>query len=131
MDGARDFASRLAYRDFLPATEDALVEAVGRVVTFGTVETTVCEHEGRIVAGLGLSFVPHLWNPNVTLGEELFWWAAPGAPPAAALMLIRAARRRIAEREALPLFKALANSPAALDRVYRAIGLSPVETSYA
>lgn len=129
MDGARDFISRMEYRDFLPAQAD-LAAAIGRILTLDQVETLVAEHDGGIVGGIGMLYAPHIWNPGLLVGDELFWWTAPDAPRTTALRLLRAARESARERGALLTFKKLTSSPDGVDRVYRRMGLRPAETVY-
>lgn len=130
VDGARDFISRMDYREFLPADAD-LAAAVGRILAMDQVETLVAEHEGRIVGGIGVLYAPHIWNPGLMAGEELFWWTARAAPAATALRLLRAARASARKRgAAMVTFKSLTSSPPGVDRVYRRMGLRPAETAY-
>ena len=130
-DGAKDFISRMDYRDFLPETDEELMLAVGRVLNTPGVETLLAERGGRVVGGLGLIVSPHLWNPEILAMEELFFWTAPTAPKSAALRLLRAALSLAAERGVSVIsFKALTTSPKGVGRAYERLGLRPVETSY-
>lgn len=130
MDGARDFASRIAFRSLLPNDDAAFTEAVARIMALDGLEAIVAEHEGLVVAGIGVLFAPYLWNPAVTVGDELFWWAARDAPYGAGPKVAEEALRRIEERGAVPLFRALQTSPRGVGRFYRRIGLQPVEVSF-
>lgn len=129
IEGARQFAARAPLRALLP-DGTGLVEAIGRVVTLEQVEIVVAEHAGEVVAGLGVAYIPHLWNQDVTVAEELFWWAFPGAPMRAGRAVFDEALRRMDARGAVPLFRALSTSPAGVDRMYRRAGLEAVETTY-
>jgi len=130
MDGARDFVSRMDNTDFMPETDDAFIEAIGRVLSWENVEVTVAEHDGRIVGGLGMVIGPHLWNPALTCADELFFWASKDAPKATALRLIKAVKGEMSGRVRMVTFKRLKSSPAKLHDVYRAMGLREVETAY-
>ena len=127
--GAREFAEQAPLRALLPEG-DALTESIGLVVTLEQVEIVLAEHDGRVVAGLGVAYVPHLWNQSVTVAEELFWWAFAGAPMRAGRAVFDEALRRIDARGAVPMFRALSTSPPGVDRLYRRSGMDPVETTY-
>lgn len=130
MDGAEDFVQRVAFDDLLPKDSDALQAALGRVLFLEGIEVMVVEHEGAIVAGIGLLYAPYLWNPEITVAEELFWWASQDAPYRAAKALIEAAMERVRAKDAVPAFRALTTSPNGVDRLYRRLGMKPIETVY-
>ena len=130
VDGAKDFASRVAFQHLLPDAEWQLTAAIGRVVTLSGFTALVAEDDGRIVGGIGLLFAPFLWNPAITVADELFWWTAPDAPFRTAKTLLTEALALIDARGAVPTFRALATSPAGVDRAYRRMGLVPLETVY-
>lgn len=131
MAGAKDFISRMDYRDFLPETDAELEAALAVLLTVPGVEATVAEENGRIVGGIGMSHLPCIWNPKVIPGEEQFWWTAPDASPTVALRILRTAMARAREYEAsFVIFKALTSSPPGVGRVYRALGLRPIETTW-
>lgn len=129
VQGARAFAVKAPLRALLPEGDD-LIDAIGRVVTLEQVEIVIAEHRGEVVAGLGVAYIPHLWNQDVTVAEELFWWAFPGAPLRAGRAVFDETMRRIDACGAVPLFRALVTSPPGVDRLYRRAGLEPVETTY-
>lgn len=129
-EGAKDFIARMDYRDFLPNNDSDLSYAVGFVINLPGAEVLVAEHNGQIVGGVGLLFVPHIWNQSRLVMDELFWWCHPGAPRTTALRLLRSAIGRARERDALVSFKALTSSPEGVDKVYRQMGLRPFETTY-
>jgi hypothetical protein len=133
--GLRDFVSRMEFTDFLPP--DHLFEPfVVQLLSNPAIETSVVEHEGRLVAGLGLAYIPFVWNPQLTQADEMFFWAAPDAPTAAAMKVLRFSLSRIRERAAvtgeniMASFRKLTSSPQALSRVYGRMGLREVETTY-
>lgn len=130
MDGARDFAQRVAVRSLLPDDDEAFTAAVGRIVTLPNVEILVAEHEGHVVSGIGVGYSPYLWNPDLLVAEELFWWAVEGAPFRAAWKLLNEAMRHIDDKGAIPMFRALSTSPRGVERLYRKMGLELVETLF-
>lgn len=130
MAGAKDFAARVAFGDLLPQSEEGFTAAVGRIVTLPGVEILVVEHDEQIVAGIGLLYVPFLWNPDLTVADELFWWASKDAPYRAATALLTEAMTIIRGQGAVPMFRALSTSPQGVDRLYQRLGLMPIETAY-
>ena len=130
MDAARDFVSRMDFTAFLPETDAEFVAAVARLMTLPAVEVTVAVDGGRVVGAIGMIYGPCLWNLDAVVADEAFWWAAADAPKTAALRLLRFTLQRVAARGAVANFKCLTSSPAGVDRVYRRLGLRPVETSY-
>lgn len=128
LEASMDFVGRMAFQEF--ASEN-FAETVARNMTADFVEVAVAEDDGRIVGCLGMSYLPFFWNPEKLSAEELFFWTAKDAPKTAALRLIRFTMDRIRTRgRCLATFRRLETSPGALDRVYRKIGLQPVETTY-
>ena len=131
LSGIKDFINRMDYHDFLPTTDDALVEAVQRLIGLGAVDILVVEHDKIIVGGIGMLYAPCIWNAEIMIAEELFFWVVSGAPATTALLLLRGARCRARECGCSQLiFKSLTSSPTKLDRVYRSMKLRPVEISY-
>lgn len=129
VEGATDFMARVPFPGMMPDAED-IGEAVGRIVTLDGIEILVADHEGVIVAGIGFLYTPFLWNPAITIADELFWWAAPGAPFKAARMLFDTAIARAEERGARPVFRSLSNSPKGVERLYRKAGMQSIETTF-
>lgn len=129
VEGLEDFKARVAFGHLLPDGDD-FVAVVGRVVSLDSMEVFVAESGGEIVGLLGLLFAPFLWNPELLTAEELFWWTRRDAPVTTALRLFRAARRRVEERGATPVFRSLETSPARVTRIYERAGMTPVETVY-
>ena len=128
LEGVKDFISRMDHMEFVP---DNIAEIVARNITADFVETTVAEHDGKIVGALGMAYLPFMWNPDLLSAEELFFWTDKNAPKTAALRLLRFTVQRIKDRgRAVTTFRCLMSSPDSLSRVYQKIGLSPVETTH-
>ena len=130
IDGAKDFASRVAFRDLFPKDHDAFVDAISRIMLLEGMELLVAEYDGEIVGGIGILYAPFTWNPARLAADELFWWAASNAPFRTAKLLIDEAWKRICDRDAIPMFHIMATSPQGVDRAYRKLGLEPMETTY-
>lgn len=131
MAGAKDFIARMDFDGFLPESEAELSDAISRVMSYEFVEVTVAEHEGDIVGGIGMSYIPCLWNPKAVMAEELFWWASKGAPKMTSLRLLRFIQDRALSVGANFLsFKRLTSSPAGVSKVYEKMGLRELETTF-
>lgn len=131
IDGMKDFISRMDYHEFLPDNYEDLVEALTRLVNLDPIEILVVEYDGCIVGGIGMIYAPCMWNLEVSTAEELFWWVSKDAPSSTALRLLRHVSSNADARGCkFIVFKSLTSSPETLDKVYRRMGLRPVETSY-
>jgi hypothetical protein len=132
LDGAAAFAEEAGIRPWLPACFEDFRAVVEGVLALDCVEVLLAvDAEGACAGGLGLSFLPYVWNPRLILAEELFWWAWPGAPVWTALRLIRSGRARMIARGAhLQSWAALAGSPEGVRDVYARIGARPVQTTF-
>lgn len=130
-DGAKDFVSRLDLRDRVPFDDDGLLEALSFMVASDDVEIWLIEQDGRIVGGIGLLFLPFLWNRRIRAMSELFIWTAPDAPRTAFLRLIRTAQRRKRERGAdISEFVRMTSSPGSIDRIYGGLGLRKAQETW-
>lgn len=135
--GIKDFISRMTFKDFLPTDESELNFRALELLNKDFVKTVVAVHDGKIVAGLGLAFVPCMWNEKVIQVDEIFWWSSPDAPNSAALHVLKYATEMtefvkesgLAEK-VLVSFKKLTSSPEKVAKVYKRMGMVEVETSY-
>ena len=125
----RDFVHRTPCPDLLP-TGDALTEAIGRVMALPSLEVLLSIEGGETVGGIGILYVPFLWNPDILTAEELFWWTARDAPFRTAHKLFTQAMKQIEEKHAVPMFRTLQTSPDGVARLYARAGMRPVETLY-
>ena len=131
IDGMKDFISRMDYHEFLPDTDEDLVEGLTRLINLDCTEILVAEYDGYIVGGIGMIYAPCMWNLKTSIAEELFWWVSKDAPSSTALRLLRhVSSNAVAKGCKFVVFKSLSSSPETLDKVYRKMGLRPVETSY-
>lgn len=131
IDGMQDFVSRMDYHEFLPDNYEDLVEGLTRLVNLDCTEILVAEYDRSIIGGIGMIYAPCMWNLKVSTAEELFWWVAKDAPLSTALRLLRrVSSNAVAKGCKFVVFKSLTSSPETLDKVYRRMGLRPVETSY-
>lgn len=132
LKGMKDFISRMDYTEFIPVDERHLIEALKRLLYSGVVRITVAEDEEKgIVGGIGMLYAPCMWNQEAIIGEEIFWWVSEEAPKSVALRLLRSAKEQsVSVGCKFVSFKSLTSSPEGVDRIYRKMGLRPLETSY-
>lgn len=129
--GVEDFVSRMDYTDFIPKDTTKRIDALSRIILSDFVEVNVVEHEGEIVALLGVAYLPHVWNPDLLHAEELFWWAAKNAPKTASMRLLKFVMKRAKEKGAeIITFRKLTSSPEKVGSVYIRMGLREIETTY-
>jgi len=127
--GAR-FVAMTGCADLLPQTEDEIAAAIARLMTVPGVRIWLAE-AGEVLGGLAMIFGPSLWRPSMLHAEELFFWIERSAPAATALRLLRAARAEMrAQGVRTQTFFALRTSPPAIERLYAAMGLRPIQTAY-
>lgn len=127
--GAKDFA-KFSGLNLFPDNDEDFVKAVSRIVTLENIEILVAEHENEIVGGIGIFFSPFTWNPSIMIGEELFWWAFENAPMRTGKKLYDEAMKMIDKKNAVPMFRSLANSPDSVRKLYVHDGLTELETSW-
>jgi len=130
MEGAKDFARRTEFPHLLPDKDEGWYAVLSRITSSPLVEIIVAEHNNTVVGGIGLLYNGWSWNPNIQVGEELFWWVDKTAPFKTAILLIDHAMKEIDEKGAIPIFKSLASSPAGVEKVYMKHGLKFIENAY-
>jgi len=129
MEGAKDFAKFTGLPIFPEKNED-FISAVSRIVTHDAVDVILAEHEGAVIGGIGIIYGQSLWNPAIIMGEEIFWWAFPKAPMKTGKRLYDEAIRRIEEKNAIPYFKSLPNSPDSVEKLYIRDGFVPIDRGW-
>ncbi len=120
-EGAKDFASRTIVR--LPKDFTSIVS---RIIDLPGVEILIVENRGKVVGGIGILYVPYVWNPEILVGEKLFIWAAKDAPFRAATILIDYAIEHIIEKGAEPMFR----GSKGMGKICMRHGLMPAETLF-
>lgn len=129
-DGAKDFASRISLNDLFPDNDADFLEALSRIVTLPGIEITLAEFDGKVVGGIGIAYAPYIWNPKKLAADELFWWTSLDAPFRTAWLLFDEAMTRIEEKQAIPMFRALEDSPQGVVKMYHRRGLRKAETLF-
>ena len=132
--GVADFVRRMDYTEFLDEDISVLEASLRTLATANLVDVVVAEHEGEIVAGIGIAYIPFIWNPNVLQADELFWWADGSmvtAPIRVLRMAIDLGKERAGDRKMIATFRRLSSSPEGVTTIYRKLGLREVESVYA
>ena len=126
-EGARKFAEKIPLGRLV---SDNVLDEITNLVTLPGVKIYIAEHNGVVIGGLGVFFTPYIWNNEVLTAEELFWWVDDDAPYKTAVSLFNTAMKVIDEKNAIPMFRALHDSPKGVGKMYKKQGLMPMETLY-
>jgi hypothetical protein len=134
LDGAWDFIRRMGNPAWVPVCRDDFEQHLLHLLKNPAFEILIAEHDGEIVAGIGVCRCSFMWNPDYTAVEEIFWWASPAAPPHAAISVLRHAidwaREEASPREVLFSMKRMDTSPDGVGRLYERLGLTHMEVSH-
>lgn len=129
VNGAREFSQQTSLSSwFRSGTE--FVEDISKLMVLDNLEITVAEHEEKIVGGIGIVYVPFIWNNSILVGDELFWWTSNNAPFKTGAMLFDFAMKRIEEKGARPMFRSLDTSPEHIEKFYERRGLRKIESVF-
>lgn len=128
IDGARDFASRIALKHMISEDNEMFIKSVSRIVSLDGMEVLLADDDDEIVGGIGILYAPYIWNSAILVADELFWWCKKGAPFRTGKRLIDEAMKKVHEKGAIPMFRSLTTSPPGVDRIYREFQMFPVET---
>ena len=132
VNGMWDFVQFAGYADFVPSERNRFETTMLELLRNPVFQVFLAEDRGRPVAGIGVSQMPYLLNPEMTMVEELFWWSTDQAPPTAAGRLLNHTvewARQSSGRNLL-MMKRLSNSPEQLEQIYERLGLAHVEISH-
>lgn len=129
INGAREFADSTSLKSWFRSGDD-FVEDISKVMTLDNLEILVAEHNGEIVGGIGIVYVPFMWNQSITIGDELFWWSSQGAPFRTGRTLFDEANKRIEQKGARPMFRSLNTSPVHISKFYERQGLKQLESVF-
>lgn len=127
VEGAKDFASRSVVK---PLLGDAFVTTVSRIIALDGFELLLAEYQDQVVGGVGILYVPYIWNQDVLTAEQIFWWTLHEAPFGTGRDLINQIMINIDGKNAVPMFRALTSNRKGFDSVYRRLDMEPVETLY-
>lgn len=130
--GAGEFAKLVNRPDLFPEPgSPQMRELVEKLFWTPGFAVLLYEHGGELAGGIGFWIGPFLMNVGKIEWQEIFWWAAPGAPASVAMRLLFAAKN-IGKEAGATIFTAhsLLSSPAGVDKAYRTLGLTPLQTTY-
>lgn len=128
IDGAREFSQQTSLASWFRNGSE-FVEDISKLMVLDNLEILVAEHEGKIVGGIGIVYVPFIWNHSILVGDELFWWTK-NAPFKTGTSLFDFAMKRIKEKGARPMFRALDTSPEHIEKFYERRGLMKIESAF-
>ena len=128
-DGAREFSQQTSLASWF-RTGNEFIEDISKIMVLDNLQISVAEYEGKIVGGIGIIYVPFLWNQSILVGDELFWWTSGNAPFKTGTSLFDFAIKRIIEKGARPMFRALDTSPKHVEKFYERRGLKKIESIF-
>lgn len=129
VNGAREFSQQTSLASWFRIGNE-FVEDISKLMVLDNLEITVAEYEGKIVGGIGIVYVPFIWNHSILVGDELFWWTSSIAPFKTGTLLFDFAMKRIEEKGARPMFRSLDTSPKHIEQFYERRGLNKFESIF-
>lgn len=129
VNGAREFSQQTSLASWFRSGNE-FVQDISKIMVLDNLEISVAEHNGKIVGGIGIVYVPFIWNQSILLGDELFWWTSQDAPFRAGRALFDFAIKRIEEKGAVPMFRSLDTSPEHIEKFYARRGLKQFESVF-
>lgn len=129
VNGAKEFADSTSLKSWF-RSGDEFVEDIAKIMTLDNLEILVAEYGDKIVGGIGIVYIPFIWNQSILIGDELFWWTSPEAPFKAGRALFDRAMKNIEDRGAMPMFRSLNTSPRHVGRFYERTGLTQFESVF-
>ena len=129
VDGARAFSQQTSLSSWF-RNGGEFIEDISKIMVLDNLEISVAENDGKIVGGIGIVYIPFIWNHSILVGDELFWWTSNSAPFKTGTALFDFAMKRIKEKGARPMFRALNTSPEHIEKFYKRRGLSKLESAF-
>ena len=129
INGAREFSRQTSLASWFRQGGE-FIEDISKIMVLDNIEISVAEHDGKIVGGVGIVYVPFIWNHSILVGDELFWWTSDNAPFKTGAALFDYAMKRIEEKGAKPMFRALDTSPKHIEKFYERRGLKKLESAF-
>jgi NAD-dependent oxidoreductase involved in siderophore biosynthesis len=135
--GAACFADHADRPDIMPDVHTKkgranLDQAIDRLINIDGVTIFLAIEDGICVGGAGVLITPYIFDYSRTAADELFWWADDQASPKVGMALLYQLRRHIKSQSAsFCIFHHLTNSPAAVQKIYKRMGLKPLQSTYA
>ena len=109
-----------------------LDQAIERLINLDGVTIFLAYEDGECVGGTGVLITPYIFDYSKIAADELFWWADDQASPRVAMALLRELRDHIKSQSAsFCIFHHLTNSPKTVQKIYKRMGLKPLQSTYA
>ena len=129
INGARSFSQQTSLAAWFRHGGE-FIEDISKIMVLDNLEISVAEQDGKIVGGIGIFYTPFMWNNSILVGDELFWWTSENAPFKTGTALFDFAMKRIEEKGARPMFRALDTSPKHIEKFYERRGLKKLESAF-
>ena len=135
--GAVEFCRHADRSDIMPDvdTEEGLknlMQAVDGMMHLNNVTIFLVYENDKCVGGAGVLVSPYIFDYTKITSDELFWWTDKDASIHVAISLLKALQDFIKGCKAdFSIFHHLHNSPKAVSRIYKAMGLRELQTTYA
>ena len=129
VNGAREFSQSISLSSWF-RSGDEFVEDISKIMTMENIDIMVAEYNGEIVGGIGIVYVPFIWNHSISVGNELFWCTFSNAPFGTGRALFDSAMKRIEGKGAVPMFRSHDTSPKHMDKFYKRRGLKKIESVF-
>ena len=129
VDGAREFSQQTSLALWFRHGGE-FIEDISKIMVLDNLEISVAEHDGKIVGGIGIVYIPFIWNRSILIGDELFWWTSDNAPFKTGASLFDFAMKRIEEKGAKPMFRSLDTSPKHIEKFYERRRLKKLESVF-
>lgn len=129
VDGAREFSQQTSLASWFRHGSE-FIEDISKIMVLENLEISVAEQDGEIVGGIGIVYIPFIWNHSILVGDELFWWTSKSAPFKTGASLFDFAMKRIKEKGARPMFRSLDTSPEHIEKFYERRGLRKLESAF-
>lgn len=127
---AREFYAISGYRDIAEASIPSLAGLA--IITMESGVMLVADDGGDVVGMACLYIEPYVFNPEVTIANEIAWWIEPShRGTLLAMKMMTAIHARCAEKEVKAIRMAvLKDSPPAAVGVYERLGYVKTDSHY-
>lgn len=129
VNGAREFSQQTSMASWFRSGNE-FIEDISKLMVLDNLEITVAEHKGKVIGGIGIVYIPFIWNQSILVGDELFWWTSHDSPFKTGTSLFDFAMKRIKEKGARPMFRSLDTSPKHIEQFYERRGLYKFESIF-
>lgn len=129
IDGFRIFSQQTPMASWF-RDGDGLIEDVSKIMVLENIEIAVADQDGKLFGGIGIVYVPFIWNFSILIGDVVFWWSANNAPFRTGRSLFDYAIQRIEEKGARPQFHTPYLEPEHIEKFYERRGLNKLDSLF-